>query len=62
VRYVKGLPIVLMAVVAAPQSAAPTLAITGIAVVDAARGALLRDRTVLVEGSSREGYFDQPDR
>ena len=50
-RYVKGLAIVLMAVVAAPQSAAPTLAITGIAVVDAARGALLRDRTVLVEGS-----------
>jgi hypothetical protein len=51
VRYVKSLAIVLMAVVAAPQSAAPTLAITGIAVVDAARGALLRDRTVLVEGS-----------
>ena len=37
VRYSKGLVIVLMVVVGAPQRAAPTLAITSIAVVDAAQ-------------------------
>ncbi len=50
-RYSNGLAIVLIALVTAPQRAAPTLAITSIAIVDAARGALLRDRTVLVDGS-----------
>jgi hypothetical protein len=58
VRYVKGLAIVLMAVVAAPQSAAPTLAITGIAVVDAARGALLR----IEPFSSRAAASSESDR
>jgi hypothetical protein len=43
--------LVLSAGTTAPQPAAPILAITGIAVVDAARGTLLRDRTILVERS-----------
>jgi cytosine/adenosine deaminase-related metal-dependent hydrolase len=59
-RFLNLLSVVTVAAACGPRVATPTLSITHVAVVDAERGTVLFDRTVLVHGTRIERVDSNP--